>query len=273
MNHKRQHFLKFTLAIVAVLFISFFLVPAPGSPSKDSGPRILFVGNSLTFMNDLPRIIAELAQARNIHLDYDIYAPGGYRLSQHAADPGLLKKIDQGDWDFVVLQEQSQLPGLSQEQVQTDVYPFAQKLSQLIKKANPKTQVAFYMTMAKRNGDSQNAAAFPELGTYEGAQDRINASYVHMAQENQGLLVPVGLVWENVRKNEPSLGLYADDTHPNLTGSYLAACVFYAVLFNDNPIGLPHPPQIEDKISFLLQTIVNETILSFKSTSMQSPSS
>ncbi len=223
--------------------------------------RVLFIGNSLTSVNDLPRNIAELAKFRNFYMEYDVYAPGGYKLSQHATDPLLLRKINQGAWDFVVLQEQSQLPAFSQEQVQTKVYPYATKLCQLIRKANPRTRVAFYMTMAKRNGDPQNVHISPELGTYEGMQRRINASYTSMAQQNQGLLVPVGRVWENVRLKKPSLDIYADDTHPNQVGTYLIACVFYAILFKDSPIGLPYPQRIDGNTASFLQKITDDTII------------
>ncbi|MDD5218689.1 MAG: SGNH/GDSL hydrolase family protein [Candidatus Omnitrophica bacterium] len=181
-------------------------------------------------------------------------------FSQHAADPRLLEKINQGPWDFIVLQEQSQMPALSQAQVRKAVYPQAKKLCDLIRQANPKARIVFYMTMAKKNGDLQNVRVMPVLSTYQGMQRRINQSYVAMAKQNRGLLAPVGQVWALVRRNKPSLELYSDDTHPNLTGTYLAACVFYAVLFNDSPLGLPHPQPVDNDTAFYLQKITAEVL-------------
>lgn len=222
--------------------------------------RILFIGNSLTYTNDLPSLIKELAISRNVNIEYDLYAPGGYTFFQHASDPRLLKKIAQKKWDFVILQEQGQRPAFSQEQLQAEVYPYAQKLCRVVRDANPRARIAFYMTMARRNGDPQNVQVAAELGTYEGMQRRINAGYTQMAQQNRGWLVPVGLVWQNIRAQKPALNLYADDLHPNLTGSYLAACVFYAVLFKDSPAGLPHPQQIDDDTARYLQKVTMDTI-------------
>ncbi len=79
-----------------------------------------------------------------------------------------------------------------------------------------------------------------------------------MAAENQGLLIPVGEVWRKVRAQRPALELYLDEVHPNPAGTYLAACVFYAVIFNDDPVGLPYPPEIDANIAFSIQTIANE---------------
>lgn len=254
--------MKRKLSIYVIILVSMLFLPLSYSLSEPSKIRILFVGNSLTYVNDLPNIIAQLAKSRGFSIEYDSYAPGGYRLSQHASDPALMEKINQGKWDFVVLQEQSQMPALSQEQVERDVYPYAQRLSQMIRQANPKTHVVFYMTMAQKDGDRQNMKIIPEVGTYEGMQDRINFSYTRMAQQNRGLLVPVGLVWKNVRQGKTALELYSDDRHPNITGSYLAACVFFTALFKENPIGLPHPQGIDNATAAYLQEMTEGVIQS-----------
>lgn len=258
----KQRFLRYGPVIYASLIIFLFFVSSKESSGEAAKIRVLFIGNSLTFTNDLPRRIAELAKFRNFYVEYDMYAPGGYTLSQHAADPLLLEKINKGTWDFVVLQEQSQLSAFSQEQIQQEVYPYAKKLSRLIRNANSGTRIVFYMTMARKDGDPQNVRISPELGTYKGMQRRISASYMSMAQQNQGLLVPAGLVWENVRSKRPSLDLYADDIHPNRTGTYLIACVFYAILFKDSPVGLPRPEQIDIDTANFLQKVTADIVTS-----------
>ena len=219
----------FILPLILLLALS--AARAAGAETKT---RVLFIGNSLTFANDLPGMIVQLAKSRNHVMEYEMNAPGGYRFSQHASDPNTLAKINEGNWDFVVLQEQSQLPAFSEEQVKRDVYPFAARLCRIIRKANPRVKIVFYETMAKKNGDPQNLAISPELATYAGMQKRINYSYGVMARANKALLAPVGLAWADSRREHPSLELYADETHPNQTGTYLAASVFYSVFFRDH---------------------------------------
>jgi hypothetical protein len=262
MDAIRSHLLKSKLSIYIVFLISLSLFPLNYSLGGPIKIRVLFVGNSLTSANDLPNTIAQLAKSRDFIMEYQMYAPGGYGLSQHASDPALAEKIGQGKWDFVVLQEQSQRPSFSQEQVAREVYPFARKLCQMIRQANPEAKIVFYLTMAKKNGDSQNAKAFPELATYSGMQDNLNSSYFHMARQNQSLLAPVGIAWQSVRSERPRIELYNDDTHPNTTGSYLAACVFYSLLFNDSPKGLPHPREIRNDIALYLQGMAERTVRS-----------
>lgn len=249
----------FRITTLATVFFFLSLVPrAMGNEAKTI--RVLFLGNSLTTANNLPQLIADLAKSRNHIMEYDVYAPGGKTFAQHTSDPVALSKIKKTGWDFVVLQEQSQAPSFSQEQVQQEVYPFASELSRFIKEANPGAHVVFYMTMARREGDPHNAIQIPlpELETYEGMQNRINQGYLTMATENNALIAPVGLVWKKVRERYPSIDLYADEIHPNLTGAYLAACVFYSVFFNDTSAGLAHPSVIDSQTALAIQNITDE---------------
>ena len=167
------------------------------------GYNTLFIGNSLTSANSLPGMIQGLAHARNHILRVDVYAPGGTKFHQHASDAVLLKKIKNGSWDFVILQEQSQMPGFPQKQNRKDVYHYANMLVSYIRQYNPEAQLIFYMTMARKNGDPDNIQASKELGTYEGMQKRINQSYMNMAKENHALVAPIGEVWRRLRDKEP----------------------------------------------------------------------
>ena len=138
------------------------LTASVGSDAAEgsSGLRVLFVGNSLTYQNDLPRMIAALAKSRGHDMQYEVYAPGGYRLSQHAADAKLFEKIDRGSWDVVVLQEQSQMPAVPRDRLEREVYPFARMLSQRVRAASPKAQIAIVM------GGASLCAAFLILVLY-----------------------------------------------------------------------------------------------------------
>lgn len=247
--------------LIFVVAAAFFLRTASGENPKI---RVLFLGNSLTFVNDLPGMTAQLAGSRHYSLECDMYAPGGYRFSQHAADQAALKKISAGGWDFVVLQEQSQMPAFSQEQVQRDVYPYAKKLCDVIRATNPQARIVFYGTMARKNGDRENIRVSQELGTYEGTQKRLDRSYSAMARDNRALLAPVGQVWEVARAERPSLNLYADDVHPNQAGTYLAACVFFSVFSGESPVGAWRPAQLDSKVALYLQETTDKVISSAK---------
>ena len=223
--------------------------------------RVLFIGNSLTTANNLPGMIADIAKSRGDRMIHDSYTPGGARLFHHASDAEVLRKIGEHAWDFVVLQEQSLFPGFSQKQLPRDVFPYAKRLAEAIRRSRRRTSVVFYMTMARRKGDPANRKVSRDLLTYEGMQKRVNRCYLAMAKQNHALIAPVGEVWKTIRKRRPGLELYSDDTHPNRTGTYLAACVFYATLFRRPSSGSSVARQVDNTIAKSIQADVDRIVL------------
>src|SRR3989344_7408694 len=94
--------------------------------------KVLFIGNSYTYVNNLPQVLADIANAMGDTLTHDSSTPGGYTLNLHTSNATTLSKINAQTWDFVVLQEQSQLPSFDSAQVSIDVYPYARQLDSLI---------------------------------------------------------------------------------------------------------------------------------------------
>ena len=229
-----------------ILFILALLLPVQRGQTQDHSIHVLFIGNSLTQVNNLPGMIADLAKQQGIDMSVDMYTPGGYTFEAHAKDAHVLAKINQENWDFVVLQEQSQRPALPEAHVRQFVFPYAEQICQQVRQANPKAQIIFYMTMAKKD------AAYTEK------QTKINTSYALLAQENKALLAPVGKAWQSFRQQHPSVNIYADDTHPNPAGTYLTACVFFKTFFNQSVIGLTHPGKINNQTAQLIQHLVEK---------------
>lgn len=198
--------------------------------------RVLFIGNSYTYVNNLPQMVADVATSVNDTVEFDSYAPGGYTLQQHATDLNTINKIMTGNWDFVVLQEQSQLPAFPDNQVITDVFPYAKKLDSFIHIYNSCAETVFYMTWGYKNGDPSNCASFPPICTYDGMDSLLRLRYTYLADSNQAILSPVGATRHFIRINNPSIELYAtDNSHPTVAGTYAAACTFYTILFRNDP--------------------------------------
>ncbi len=250
----------FFLSLVAVAIVVASLDTAFTSRDGDT-VRILFIGNSLTSANNLPAMVAAIAKSHGDKVIYDAITPGGARLSHHASSREVSEKLRQQAWDFVVLQEQSQLPGFGARQLSKAVFPFAARLVEETRKANSHASVIFYMAMAHRNGDPANKKISSELLTFDGAQKRINKTYLKMAQQNGTLVAPVGVAWRAVRRKYPEIALYADNTHPNPTGTYLAACVFYATLFQSPCTGAAVPRQVDRSIAEALQETADDVVL------------
>ena len=188
---------------------------------------MLFLGNSYTGVNNLPQIVSNIASNMGDTLNYDLYTPGGYTLDQHSVDSISRNKILNGDWDYVVLQDQSQIPAFPNYFSQGAI-----SLCLLIRETNPCARPMFFMTWGRQNGDAGNCAVWPPVCTYEGMDSLLRNSYTEMAMMNKAELSPAGAVWNYIRVNYPSINLYqSDGSHPSEAGSYAAACSFYTALF------------------------------------------
>lgn len=199
--------------------------------------KVFFVGNSYTYYNDLPLLVANIATSTGDQLIQQSHTPGGSTLQNHFNTPSVTSTIALGTWDYVVLQEQSQLPSFPLSQVQTDVYPYAQQLSNLVNTQNPCGNVIFYMTWGRKTGDQSTCAYLPYNCTYEGMDDKLYERYMQMATDNESLVSPVGKVWRTLRQQYPNLELYiSDESHPSYLGSMAAAYTFYTVIFKKNPM-------------------------------------
>ncbi|HET6742787.1 MAG TPA: hypothetical protein VFH76_27795 [Kribbella sp.] len=184
--------------------------------------RILFVGNSFTSNNNLPKLLTGLAAARGIEIDHKVISAGGASLRQHLNAGKALDAIATGGYDVVVLQEQSTLPIKSPARFRDSARDFAKAITA----AGART--AFYMTWARSNAPQ--------------TQQALTDAYAGAASEFGSTLIPVGMVWERflATYDEPVLH-ESDNSHPTLAGSYLGACVFLIALLNEDPVGIDVP--------------------------------
>jgi hypothetical protein len=181
--------------------------------------KVLFIGNSFTARNDLPGLIGQLAAARSKSLEHRLISAGGASLRTHWNAGEALKAIEGGQYELVVLQEQSTLPVKNPKRMHENVRLF----DEAINAAGAKT--ALYLTWARQHA--------PE------SQQAITDAYTGIGWELGATVVPVGLAWQNCLRKHDRPALHdKDQSHPTLAGSYLAACVFLAVLFQENPVGI-----------------------------------
>jgi len=217
---------------IFILLLSLFIV----FTLQGKTLKVLFIGNSYTDVNNLPEVVKQIALNLGDTLIYQKSVPGGYTFNDHSSYAPTLQLINQGGWDCVVLQEQSQFPSFPLNQVQNEVFPYAKKLDSLIHVASPCAQTVFYMTWGRKEGDSDNCPQWPPVCTYQGMDSLLQLRYTMMADSNNAWISPVGKIWHYIRDHNPAIELYAaDGSHPSASGSYLAALSFYAVLFGKDP--------------------------------------
>lgn len=245
------------LAVVAAFAMTGRL-PGPGPCDAQEGQpcsRVLFIGNSYTYVNDLPGMFTELAKAGGHRVETGLAAEGGATLADQVNSPGTLDKLGSSRWDFVVLQEQSQIPSVEQVRRQ-QMYPAARSLARRIEDAGARP--ILFMTWAHRDGWPENG-----LPDYESMQVAIDDGYLGIARELGVPVAPVGYAWLLTHRQDPRLELWQPDgSHPSAQGSYLAACVFYAAMFHESPEGLSYLADLPDQTARLLQTVAADAVLS-----------
>jgi hypothetical protein len=225
--------------------------------------EVLFIGNSYTYVNDLPNLVKEIALSFGDTLIHDSSTPGGANFNGHSSSAQTLAKINQQQWDYVVLQAQSQELSFSPFQVASDSYPYAEILVDSIFANSSCTEPLFFMTWGRKYGDQSNCQFYPPVCTYLGMQQRLRESYLDMTFTHNTSCSPVGMAWKKSIEIDSTLNLYSsDNSHPSIYGSYLAACTFYASIFKKSAVGSTYWPNAIDSASaYILQQIGSSTVL------------
>ncbi len=204
--------------------------------------HVLFVGNSLTYVNDLPGMLTELAALAGDTIRTQSVSKPNYSLEDHFADGAALAAIRSEKWTFVVFQQgPSSLP-----ESRRDLIMWTEKFDERVRVTGART--ALY-------------AVWPDHDRLAYFRD-VQESYRLAAAAVGGVLFPVNAAWQRAWKADASLSLYGTDGfHPSPMGTYLAALVMYERITGHDARGTPVPVKagpIPSGIARLLQQAAHE---------------
>ena len=182
---------------------------------------MLFIGNSLTYFNDLPGIVQALADsAGGDKIAVATVAGPDLALVDHWNDGAAQREIARGGWELVVLQQGPSSTDVNRDSLRT----FARRFAEEIAKVSARPALYSVWPTAGRRQDFARAIE----------------SYTLAATDVNGVLLPVASAWLSAIQRDAGPELYAaDGLHPTVAGSYLAALVIYAKLLDRSPVGLP----------------------------------
>ena len=214
---------------ITLIFLLILALSCSRSTESDT-TKILFIGNSYTYYNSLPELVKAFTKEKfpDQILETRLVSQGGMTLKRHWEEKEALQAIKSGNWDYVILQEQSKLGmGVMIDDAryfgQTDLFfEYARKFDSEIKKAGAKT--VFFMTWSERSRPEE--------------QEILTHAYSTIAKELNAIIAPVGLVWDQLRGSEQFDFYVMDGSHPSAVGSYLAATTIFSSLFGASPLGL-----------------------------------
>ncbi len=231
---------------------------AGNAPAQDT-LKVLFLGNSHTYYNDMPQLFADLSESGGHPTVISSNTPGGYTLEGHTVNYTSLHLIGMGIWDYVVLQENSQYPVINYLRYNS-MYPAIRELDSLIAFNNGLTTI--FLNWGWRYGGQAEVDGYqsPFFEDYFQMQDSMTSACTEIAGEIQAVLAPLGEAWRTAVTWDPDLVLWAPDNyHPALNGSYLGACVFYATFYNESPVGLRYYGGLSEDEALFLQQAAWET--------------
>jgi hypothetical protein len=192
-------------------------------PTADDTLRVLFMGNSYTYFWNLPQTVEAMAAEAGFPLIARQSTAGGANWQEHWRGEKNLesrKRIEEGNWDIVILQNHS-LSTIRSAEAFTE---YGNKFINLVRENGAAPML--YLTWARE---------FNPL-----MQDQVTKGYEELGKRAGVPVVAVGAVWEQVRNLRPDLKLYdPDGSHPSSIGTYLIACVFYRALTGNAASELP----------------------------------
>lgn len=228
-------------------------------PAVGKKPKILFVGNSHTFYNDLAGTFARIADSYGYRSDVYELSKGYYTLKRYANPEDELgalfdKTVVGKRWDFVVLQENSSLAYSSE--AEEEMFPYARTLDEKVKSTGGQT--AFLMTWAPKDGlkDGLRKRSREEL------QSQMAENYIAISDELEDLVIPAGIGFMRCADQYPEIELWDNDgSHPSQEGSYLAACTAFAVVYQQSPENCTYTGELNKEDALKLQKIAADLVL------------
>lgn len=245
------------------ILILFLFCLSIGTLVAQNTLSVLFIGNSYTSYNNLPQLVQSLSTSAGKTLNIDSSIPGGYLMSSHLNDATTFAKISQGNWDYVILQEQSQIPTIDFYR-DNDMYPAMTDLKALIEQYNPCAKIITYMTWGRRYGgqqcDPSGTYCSPVFANFNQMQNSLTSAYLEISEQLNVQCAPVGVVWQNILNNSTHVLHSGDNSHPNMDGSYVAACTIFSSIWKQGASGLSYTAGLSSTLAQYYQLISDNTL-------------
>ena len=217
------------LNTLKAFFVSLFFGTSAQAASVEP-MKILFIGNSYTHMNEMPKLLQKMANkaGKDVIIERNTQSGGSFEIHSQRAD--MYKAINSRSWDYVILQGYSRELSHSIQHIDSNTVPYLNTIRDSVYANNSCTNIMFYMTWGYESGYLDRE----EVNSFDKMTDSIANGYSYLGDLYSVPVVPVGLVWRQVKKNS-SIDLYAPDrAHPSKNGSYLIASTFYNAIFEES---------------------------------------
>ncbi len=280
------------ISMIRLLFSTALVLLSFSGHAKKEPKTILFIGNSLTYFNDMPQTLQKMFEEQNDNYVVDQRTPPGESLAGHVshvsigtdvtrrANPGetptTIERLLSKKWDIVVLQEGT-VQCLVPESRRYCFMPAVKMLDSIVRSRGGKTvlyqayplqpypkqycypAIAIKMNMpVKKNVSLNQTCCSREYQGYEDEYSTIDSVYKAAARMGNIGLARVGYAFKMCRQKHPEIQLYADDDHPSPQGSLLMACVFYKYFTHKKTVQIQYNAEVKEEEAFKIKELVDE---------------
>ncbi|WP_299123187.1 SGNH/GDSL hydrolase family protein [uncultured Tenacibaculum sp.] len=170
--------------------------------------RIMFVGNSLTYSNNMPQILEYIGKQNGTTISTTSICLPNYAIIDHLHDGNVQKQLNKKQYDYILIQQGPSSQAAGKRMLEED----GAKMKTLVSKHQ--AQLGYFMV-------------WPSVQYYY-TFDKVIQNHETAAKKNNALLFPVGKVWKAYNTNKKLSKLYSlDNFHPSKAGSFLAALTIY----------------------------------------------
>lgn len=228
----------------SILLIA-FLVSERNAFSQEAPTNILFIGNSFSGFNNMPKMVEAFADSASNAYEIAAHTPGGAFVKYipqgtfaHANNPAVYDLIRSKSWNYIVVQDNQ---GFFIDPTIGYFHPdglviegHAQLRDSLLASSNECGKLILFSGWV----DKDPMAWAPEfdMATAQIANQRVFDQYQFLNSQINQVIAPIGMAWNYVLDELPDIELFAGDNyHPNYAGSYLTAATIYSLAFKEDP--------------------------------------
>lgn len=172
--------------------------------------KILFIGNSHTFVHYVPLRVKNYLEKEGIDADISMLTYPGMGLDYHLKQSPTYFNVLYGDYDAIILQHNAHpFPG------KESLLNAGRRFAELIP---AKTRIYLYMTWSEKNNPQ--------------GQEVMSQAYEELAAEINATVCPVGRIWWQIKERYPDELYFTDGEHSSFFGASLAAAVIASTLLN-----------------------------------------
>ena len=245
------------IIILLVLFSQFSY-----SQNNMENKKVLFIGNSLTFYNNMPEMFHKLATANGDNVTVTQATVGGQALRHLVNNEMVKSKIQSDDWDYVVLQSDdiAAFPDMYHTEIET-----LEHFKTMIHENNASTKIIYTMIWGARDGLTiQELSGEDVYYSYFDYIEKIYQGTIYFGNTMNFMISPAGWAWKSVieENEEAKYDLFSSDRfHPAPEGSYLRACVLNEVIFQTENTSIPYFSGLDEEKCYYYQEIAHDIVL------------